>query len=196
MAVYHRWTKEMIRWLLVNYKTIGDKELAEKMNVLFRHKYRWTLKHVEKKRSYLKLRRTKKQVYKLRQAMNKKIDHSKMWDTRGRTPVGKIVIWLVGGYKVEFIRLKDGFERLARHTWQTNKGVIPVGYNVIKKDLNKSASDIDNLICLSNQDLAALNSMRRYPEEIRETSFLIYKLNNAISEKQNIRFKQPSVRAA
>ena len=193
---YHRWTQEMELWLMVHYENIGDKELSELMNITFPHKQKWTLKHIEKKRSYLNLKRTKEQVFFIKSENNKSIDRSKMWDTRGRTPAGSVVVWKVGGYDVEFIRLEKAFERLSRYNWEKHHGKIKEGFNVVLKDHRKSAGDMNNLILLSNAELAAFNSKNRLPEELRETKTLLKKLQTTINEKQDFGFKQSPVRAA
>ena len=56
------WTKEQIRFLKANYKKIGDKELAILFNSKWKKEKGWTFKHIEKKRLYLKLKRTAAQL--------------------------------------------------------------------------------------------------------------------------------------
>jgi hypothetical protein len=60
------WTEEQINFLKRNYKKIGDKELAILFNLQWEKEKRWTFKHIEKKRLYLKLKRTPAQLRKIK----------------------------------------------------------------------------------------------------------------------------------
>ena len=60
------WSKEQVDFLLAYYEIMGDVEIAEIFNQLYAKKKGWTFKHIEKKRRYLKLRRTRTQVKKIK----------------------------------------------------------------------------------------------------------------------------------
>src|SRR5688572_22780245 len=66
------WTPAQIRFLKKNYGKYGDKELAEIFNKKWKKKKSWTLKHIEKKRLYLKLKRTPQQLRKIKDRAIKK----------------------------------------------------------------------------------------------------------------------------
>lgn len=56
------WTDEQVQFLIDNYKTIGDVELAEIFQEKFPKVKKWTKSHFSKKRKYLKLNRTKEDI--------------------------------------------------------------------------------------------------------------------------------------
>ena len=55
------WTAEQVQYLRDNYKTKGNVELAEYFEKTWPKKKRWRKQHINKKRKYLDLHRTKKQ---------------------------------------------------------------------------------------------------------------------------------------
>lgn len=56
------WNEEMIIFLKENYKTIGDVEIAEIFQEKFPKNKPWRKQHIRKKRAYLNLHRTKKEI--------------------------------------------------------------------------------------------------------------------------------------
>lgn len=60
------WTDEQIQYLKDNYRQIGDVEIAANMQLFFPKKKPWTKQHIAKKRKYLKLFRTRKQIESIR----------------------------------------------------------------------------------------------------------------------------------
>lgn len=56
------WTEEQILFLRTNYQTKGDTELASIFNEKWPKNKIWTIKHIEKKRLYLNLKRTEEEV--------------------------------------------------------------------------------------------------------------------------------------
>ena len=84
-----------------------------------------------------------------------------------------------------FIRISDNnWDFLHRHLWEKHNGPIPSGYNVVFKDRNRRNCTIENLKCISDQELALHNSIHRYPKELVSAIRLKGKLNRQI-EKQN-----------
>jgi hypothetical protein len=154
-----------INFLRSHYHTIGDCEFAE----LFQRKWPknkgWTKKHIEKKRKYLRLKRTKKEI-KCILARNKKAGRFsqcpvKAWDKRGRAPEGQIRYWKrKDGTEYPVIKMDGRFTPWARWTWQSKAGPIPKGSNVIFIDGNSHHLSFDNLILLSNAQLSQRNSMK------------------------------------
>ncbi len=55
------WTEEQILFLKDNYKTIGDVEIAEKLQEKYPKQKRWDKRHIAKKRKYLDLQRTEEE---------------------------------------------------------------------------------------------------------------------------------------
>lgn len=90
--------------------------------------------------------------------------------------------------KYKYIRLKEGnWELLHRVLWKEKYGDIPEGYNIIFKDGNQLNVAINNLKLVSNAELMELNTIHRYPEELKTTFRAIGKLNKTIKvyEEQN-----------
>jgi hypothetical protein len=67
-----------------------------------------------------------------------------------------------------FIRISEcNWEFLHRHLWEKHNGPIPEAYNVVFKDRNRRNCKLENLECISNEELIARNSIVRYPKELR-----------------------------
>lgn len=184
------WTEEQVQFLKDNYKNIGDTELAELFNDRWTKKKGWTKKHIEKKRRYLKLKRTDIQKNKIF-LRNKELGAyancaTNMWKTRGVKPEGTIVIWRVANRQLPFIKINGKYIHLNVHVWESNFGEVPEGFNVVRKDGNPLNNSIENLQLLSNSELAIHNSKLRmsYPEELREINKLINKLNKKVKSWQ------------
>ncbi len=60
-----KWPDAAVKFLKVNYKTVGDVEIAEILQRLWPKKKGWTKSHISKKRGYLQLDRTKAQYEKI-----------------------------------------------------------------------------------------------------------------------------------
>lgn len=57
------WTEEQTQFLIDNYKIFGDKELEILFTLIWPDKKKgWSFKHIEKKRKYLKLKRTPDEI--------------------------------------------------------------------------------------------------------------------------------------
>ena len=108
------WTAAQTRFLRDNYKAFGDTELAEIFEIKWFKAKGWTKKHIEKKRRYLKLKRTteeKRQIKIRNTKMGRfKICNEKMWKKRGVTPVGEKRVWF-NQLNTPFvvIKIKEGF---------------------------------------------------------------------------------------
>jgi len=183
------WTSDQVEYVKSAYKLMGDTEIASEFTRLYPKQKGWSKKHIEKKRRYLKLKRTEEE---------KKLIHrrnvdlgcfsecaSKSWETRGANEIGTIVTWKRANCTpVQMIKTVEGYKFLARVIWEENNGPIPSGMNVILKDKNHLNCTIDNLELLTNAELAIRNSKTRmsYPEEIRELIRLTKKLNTTIED--------------
>lgn len=179
------WTPEQIMFLKETFTTKGDKELSVIFNKKWKKNKPWTLKHIEKKRMYLKFCRSKKQIKAIR---NRNMSlgywdnaHKKHWHTRGAATIGTVKNW----DNREFVKTEEGYESLNRYTWKLHHGKIPENMNVVRINPFRSYNDIDNLELLTNEQLGARNSINRYPKELIQTIFLLSKLNKTLNEKQN-----------
>lgn len=160
------WTVAQVKYLKSNYKKIGDKELAEIFNKRWHKAKGWTHKHIEKKRKYLKLKRTQKQIVAIRK---RNVDNGrfamcpvKAWKVRGITPDGTIRYWRKWNSQDTFpvIKVDGKFVHWGRWTWEQKYGSIPAGMNVVFKDGNQYNLKDDNLELLSNAQLSYRNSLK------------------------------------
>lgn len=180
------WTEEQISFLYDNYKSIGDSELSEMFADRWEKEKGWSKKHIEKKRRYLKLKRTAdeiKQIF-LRNKENGRFKDCPVnaWKTRGANPEGTVVVWRLRDRPVQMIKVNGKYEHMNVHVWTAVNGPIPEGMNCVRIDGDPMNNHIENLELISNKELQARNAKKRmrYPEEIREIDRLIKKLNKQI----------------
>lgn len=171
------WNDEQIRVLKEKYIIWGDVEIAEYFNKHFPKKKGWTLKHIEKKRKYLKLNRSKEQLKNIHQRNKQQgrfsINHYKRWLGRERE-VGTIVIWDVSGYPTPHIKVDKKkynkkrfpniryasihYVKLSHYIWMNEFGDIPKGNNIVHKDEDSMNCLPENLMCLTNAEKAKYQS--------------------------------------
>lgn len=155
------WTEAQVEFLRTYYCIIGDVELAEIFNRLWPKEKGWTKKHIEKKRRYLCLKRTKLQQKSIRKRNETNgrwsESHAKRW--RGRAvSVGTVKIWNMSWGATPYIRTKDGYERLCRFMWEYHNGDIPKGFNIHHKDGNVMNCRISNLEMFTDEQMANENA--------------------------------------
>lgn len=74
------------------------------------------------------------------------------------------------------------------HLWQQHyKKQVPKGYKVIFKDGNSLNCVVENLECISNEEMMLRNSRHNLPKEIIPTMALLSKLKKTVNEKQTKR---------
>lgn len=158
------WTDEQINFLKENYKGMGDLEISEIFQRKFPKSKPWTIKHIEKKRKYLGLRRTDRQLFNIRL---RNIDQGRMdglnWSKkpiRRMLRYGTCIIRNINGYKVKLVRVKGGFKKLAHINYEKQFGPIPKGHMIIMKDGNSLNCEVENL---------ELVTRTKFAEMIRET---------------------------
>lgn len=84
-----------------------------------------------------------------------------------------------------FIRISEqNWQFYHRYLWEQHNGPIPEGYNVVFSDRNRRNCTIENLECISNEELVIRNTIHRYPKELISIMKLKGKLNRQII-KQN-----------
>jgi hypothetical protein len=166
---YHSWTKEEIDFLKANYQKIGDTYLAELMQRQFpRNDIDWNKKHIEKKRGYLKLKRSKKQENSLRCLNNKDGRHFKAWDKRGRAKEGEVRIW----HGKEHIKIKGRFIALHRHKAKAKAGDVVRDGKIITR---------------AKHAVMNRHAWLNFSPEIRETVTVLNKLKKIVYGKKNRR---------
>lgn len=173
-----KWTPEQTKFLQANYKTIGDKELAKIFNTKWEKKKGWTLKHIEKKRMYLGLKRTPAQILRLKKLQGHAIGTIKTISNKYNN-------------KILIIKTKNGYKHYAPILWRQHYGRIPHGYVITFKDGNSQNVTIDNLEMITRQELYLRMSDRKsvFPRAIRNTMKTIKQLNHLIKIKKNERQK-------
>lgn len=177
------WTDEQIDFLVTHYHYIGDKEIAEIFEEKYYKEKGWTRKHIEKKRRYMKLKRTEemKRAIKVREVAKGTyiIGNQKMWQTRGTKPVGTIVQW--GKQSNVYIKNETGkYELYYRSLWTEHYGKIPKRMNVVRINPLEDWA-IENMELITNSELARRNSSIRnfYPIELKQ----LIKINNKLTKK-------------
>lgn len=167
-----RWTSEMDGFLIENFEWIGDTHLSDMFAKRFPKPYPWTKKHIEKRRSYLRLKRTSEQENILRIINNWDGRHSKAWNTRGRNPEGTIKVWKGRRY----IKVNNRFTLHDRHIAGAKPGQIARSYEGKLRIISQAENAI-----LNNKMRAAL------PPELKRTIKALNQLKKIIHGKENRR---------
>lgn len=156
------WTEKQVEFLTTFYKLIGDTEIAKIFNNNWPKNKPWTEKHIEKKRKYLKLVRTKKQIAAIHQ---RNVDQGvflkgtiKRWVTTGQAKEGEIRMWRMNtGNLFPMIKIAGKFIHWNRWAYAKYVGPIPKGMNVCFKDGDVYNTTIENLELLTREQLALRN---------------------------------------
>jgi hypothetical protein len=83
-----------------------------------------------------------------------------------------------------FIKINHGkWQYYQRYLWEQNFGKIPPKHNVIFIDGNNFNFLLDNLKLVSNSELMEMNTIHRYPPEIKQLIILNTKIKNEIRKK-------------
>ncbi len=159
------WTEEQIRYLKKNYKKIGDKELSEIFTDKWPKEKGWTLKHIEKKRKYLNLKRSKIELKAIHQ---RNVDQGrfllcpvKRWLVTGVAQEGEIRMWRENsGRLVPRIKINGKFIHWARWAYINAFGEVPPKMNVVFADGNPENQTIENLELIADGELSRRNSMK------------------------------------
>lgn len=180
------WTDEQIEFLKANYQKKGDTELAEIFAEKWHKEKGWSKKHIEKKRRYLKLKRTQAEIKAIKNRHIKSgvyvRGNQKMWETRGAAAVGDVRIWQANNHPVMVIKTPKGFVDLSREIWKKHHGKIPNGMVVTVKDGNRLNLDIENLELITRAENAFRNRLGIFgmPPEIKRSAKLIVKLKKEL----------------
>lgn len=181
------WTGEQVQFLRDNYREYGDTELAEIFELKWNKDKGWDKKHIEKKRCYLGLKRTKAEKNKINKrnwAQGRFADiHEKMWKERGVTPIGERKVWRMNNRPTVVIKLKDGFVHYAHWLWQQVHGPVPEGSVVRLKDGNPMNVTLDNMQCITRAEHAQRNKLADLPDDIIDVVILNRQLKKLIYER-------------
>jgi hypothetical protein len=69
-----------------------------------------------------------------------------------------------------------------RYLWEQAHGTIPKGYNVIFKNGNTLDCCLENLVCVSNEELMQNNTIHRYPNELKTAIKQISKIKKQLTK--------------
>jgi hypothetical protein len=153
------WTEEQINFLIENYQVIGDKELAEIFNNMWSKEKGWTFKHIEKKRLYLKLKRSKEELHQiyLRNLENGRWLNNEIqnrWDHSNLAKDGCIRLWkMSGGKQIPVIKVNGEWRHWAPYAWELEHGAIPEGH-IVAYIGDPSIIDVSNLELTTRSDLS------------------------------------------
>jgi len=90
------------------------------------------------------------------------------------------------GYYYKYIRIGEGnWEDLKRHIWEQANGPVPSGFNVVFKTGAHGNYELSNLELISNAELLDRNSLRQWPDELKQ----LIKLNNKLKKQIDGRHK-------
>lgn len=157
--------KAIEKYLIRHYHAKGDSELAEIFQKKWPKMKGWTKKHIEKKRKYLKLKRTAKEIRHIHKRNVKAgrfaMCPAKAWDKRGRAKEGEIRYWSSQtGKTFPVIKHNGRFIHWGRWAWNNRFGNVKKGMNVIFKDGNPFNLSLNNLSLVSNKELARINAQK------------------------------------
>lgn len=189
------WTEEQTNFLIENYKTIGDVELSEIFEETWPKNKRWTKNHIEKKRRYLELKRTKEEIQDIfirnLEAGRFKVCAIKRWERTGSNPIGTIVFWNLKqyNYKIPFIKTEEAYVHYYRWLYENKYGKLTSKSLVVPKldaPLGPLLS-IEQLECIDRYEHQRRNVERRmaYPEEVRKAIRLHKKLNKELNNQED-----------
>lgn len=156
------WTDEQVTYLKDTYQLIGDKEMSRIYQERWPKTKQWTIKHIEKKRNYLGLHRSKQELQTIQQ---RNVDNGcfllcpvKRWEKTGVAQEGEIRYCRThSGRMVPRIKMNGKWVFWARYIWEKLHGPIPKQHNVIFKDRDPYNLNIENLMMVSDADLSARN---------------------------------------
>jgi ligand-binding SRPBCC domain-containing protein len=195
------WNNEQVEFLKLNYKTIGDTDIANEFSKRWAKEKGWTKKHIEKKRKQLVLKRTPEEISAIKKLNIANgcfaICPIKAWITRGGASAENTIrIWTVNKRKLPFIKINGSYIHWGRHKWIEQYGVIEKGYAVIYADGNPLNMQLSNLALVKREELSKRNLANYYdlPIELKRTIKKIKSLKKQITHaKQNERPRQPSI---
>jgi len=94
---------------------------------------------------------------------------------------GEVTVRRCKGRLYKYVRISlRRWRELHRVTWEQHHGAIPKGYNVQFRDGNSLNCDISNLYLISRKEQIKLNTIQRFPPEVKKTIRVLGKLRRKI----------------
>ncbi len=159
-----RWTETETQYLLDNYKTIGNIEIAKNLSTKER---KFTKKNVEKKMKLLKIKRTRKEINYIIQKHKVKGTYSKAnykrWE-QNKAKENERRVWRYNGNLARVvIKVNGKWTPYGRYRYIQLHGLPPEGHKVYFKDGNPLNVEDDNLITMPAKGLSReLRAKYRY----------------------------------
>ena len=192
------WTPEMVAYLVANYKTMGDTDIAINLGMGMRGNGKKPCKRVEKKRWHMGLVRTSEEVQAIRDAnaWNWNPAHVRKGDAHWHNmPLGSVIFRQLDGRQYLMIKVERGRSKhnisatgswmpLGRKVWEDAHGEIPKGHVVRFVGTDPSDPEqyvIENLKLGSWSENAAMNR-EIWPTDLRRVMRLLKKLNRRIED--------------
>jgi hypothetical protein len=185
------WTPTQVAFLKENYQSMGDVMIAEIFENEWPKNKPWTKKHIEKKRRYLALKRTKIELQEvhLRNKISGRlaVANRKRWEATGSNAIGTIVVWNCNSYKIAQIKTTNGYTSYNRWLWEQHHGAIPAGYNIVKKEGCPEIATIQFLEQITKEEHAIRNKQKynQLPPELKQLITLKNKINKQIKKNDN-----------
>lgn len=182
------WTKEQVTYLKKYYRKMGDTEIAAYFDKKYNKNKGWTKRHIEKKRRYLKLKRTPAEQKAIQKRNTKngmfKMCPVKAWETRGTVAKeGDVRIWPVSGVNHKHIKINGTFVKLARYNWeQFHNKKVRKGYCITFIDGDPLNCNPENLerITMKQNVLRNASQYHILPEPTKRIIQLKNKLQKTI----------------
>ena len=157
------WTEEQVEFLREHYQRHGDTELAEMFAERWHKDKGWTKKHIEKKRRYLKLKRTSAEKDAIREGHRLNgvyaEGNKRMWATRGIAQQGDIRVWTNNaGKQYMVIKLEKGFVHYVPWLWEQVNGPVPEGMVIRVKDGNLMNATLENMQMVTWAENASISA--------------------------------------
>ena len=184
----HVWTAEEVAILRRYYPDTSTRDLAARLGL--------TINQIHRKANQLQIKKSARcsgTIYSGRcqpgerraRATEFKKGHTP--HNKGKTmPIGKVV--MSRGYsKKKIANNRDDSDWKLVHVlvWEAAHGPVPAGHVIIFKDHDRRNVALDNLACISRADNMRLNSIQRYPDELKRTIRAVAKLRKKIQDKQH-----------
>lgn len=183
------WTKDQIQFLKDNYQEMGDVEIAALFNQICPKNKPWSNKHIEKKRRYLKLKRTKAEINNIRERNIDRgcfaIGNKNMWKTRGVADLGTIRIWRhsEGGH-FAVVKLKESWVHYNRWLYETFHGDLNSDQLVVTISGKIIADGPEDLEVISRSEHVRRNNSYRLPDDLRQAMNRIAEIKKELINNQ------------
>ena len=157
---------------------MGDKAISEVFEKQFPKHYPWTNKHIEKRRSYLRIKRTKAEEHAIRVKNNGDGRQKKSWIIRGAAKELDLRQW--NGRL--FIKVNGRFVDYYRFITQAKRGQVVRHHEGTIKVIDRSQN-------------ARLNAMQRaaLPSDLKLAIRELNRLNKLLNGKENSGFTRDFV---